>query len=194
MHITQLVITGWWAAASTCIHTETLYLEGQHTISKWASALRFHPPAADILMNDPTNSRWQDGDLWHLFISGGGAHMFEIACFCLLCADCLLFPDNPEGWLSWQRADGTEEMCKSNSLTLFHVGNIVALHAHGDAHFDFHAPQRIYYGLLFSFLCVCVCLYVHIFIFTCLIFQLLQKLYLPLLLEDWKWKIKLLKF
>lgn len=40
---------------STCVHTDILYSQNQRAIAEQASVLRFHPPAADVLMNGLAN-------------------------------------------------------------------------------------------------------------------------------------------
>lgn len=90
---------GFW---STCVHTDILYSQNQHAISERASVLRFHPPAADVLMNGLANGGWQDGDLLHLFISGYSGVWSGVA-FVLPAAVCMPFPEKPEGRrLGWR--------------------------------------------------------------------------------------------
>lgn len=114
---TQLVITGWWAAAAPVYTPTYCTLRGSTPYRGRPPRYVRNPAAADSLMNDPTNSGWQHGDLWHLFIRRGTV-MFEIGCFCLLCTICLLFSgDTWGGWLPWQRGP----MCKSSSLSRPHL-------------------------------------------------------------------------
>lgn len=95
---TQLVITGWWAAAAP-VYTPTYCTPRGSTPYRGRPPCYVRNPApADSLMNDPTNSGWQRGDLWHLFIRRGTL-MFEIGCFCLLRTICLLF-----SWDAWGMA------------------------------------------------------------------------------------------
>lgn len=93
-------------------HTDILYIQKQHTPSEQARVLCFHSPAADVLMNGPTNSRWQDGDLLRLFISGDSdvwSGFAFVYCFLRRLRDV---------HLGLEGADGTEEFTNQSSHCL----------------------------------------------------------------------------
>lgn len=113
---TQLVITGWWAAARLCTHRHTVLREAAYRIG---AGLR-----VTFATRLPLTAWWMtrltaddSTETCGISSSGVGLWCLKLAAFAYCAPFVCCFPETPEGWRSWQRGP----MCKSSSLSRPHL-------------------------------------------------------------------------